>query len=107
MSNIADRSSEYDISIAVMKYLRGITSKSATTSDVKKNVPNFISLTVEDKQTSETRENEQVWQQVVGNIVSHRKDSNSNFINRGLLDYDGKLLSITPEGELFLSKKSI
>lgn len=99
------RSGEHDIAHAAMKYLATIPSKSATTSDVKQHVPNFITLTPDDQVQSETRDNEQVWQQVVGNIVSHRNDSPENFINRGLIDYNSGVWSLTPAGETYLAKR--
>ena len=90
-----------------MKYLATIPSKSATTSDVKKHIPHFIALTPGDQETSETRPNEQLWQQVVGNIVSHRKDSPDNFINRGLIAYDEGIWTLTDAGEAYLKKRSV
>jgi hypothetical protein len=71
-----------------MKYLATLPSGTAEVAAVKQHVPNFIELTPDDKEPSGTRPNEAVWQQVVGNIVSHRHESPENFINRGLLAYD-------------------
>lgn len=101
----AGRSSEHDIAYAAMKYLETVPGKSATTSEVKKHVPSFISLTPGDQEQSETRDNEQLWQQVVGNIVSHRKDSPENFINRGLIAYDNGVWSLTDAGQRYLDKR--
>jgi hypothetical protein len=99
------RSSEHDIAFAVSKYLATVPSGTATTGAIKMHVPNFISLTSGDKEPSETRPNEQVWQQVVGNIVSHRKDSPENFINRGLINYERGKMSITEAGRAYLKKR--
>jgi hypothetical protein len=87
-----------------MKYLATLPTGTAKTASVKKFVPNYIALTPGDKEPSGTRPNEQMWQQVVGNIVSHRKESPENFINRGLLGYDGGKLSITDVGRAHLKK---
>lgn len=87
-----------------MKYLDTVPGKAAITSDVKRHVPNFIGLTSGDRDPSDTRPNEEVWQQVVGNIVSHRNESPENFMNRGLIGYDGKAWSLTPAGEAYLRK---
>lgn len=106
MRSRIDRSSEHDIAFATMKYLATIPSKSATTSDVKKYVPDFVALTPDDKETSETRPNEQLWQQIVGNIVCHRNDSPDNFINRGLIAYDGGVWTLTDAGQAYLSKRN-
>lgn len=101
------RSSEHDIAFAAMKYLDTVPGKSAPTSDVKQHVPNFIHLTPGDHEPSETRPNEELWQQVVGNIVSHRQDSPENFINRGLIAYDAGTLSLTDAGEKYLRKHNV
>lgn len=106
MPSKLDRSSEHDIAFAAMKYLATIPSRSATTSDVKKHIPNFIELTPDDQETSETRPNEKLWQQVVGNIVSHRSDSPENFINRGLIAYDGGTWTLTDAGSAYLKKRN-
>lgn len=100
----ANRSTEHDIAFAAMKYLASAPSHSASTSDVKAHVPNFINLTADDLEVSETRPNEYVWQQVVGNIVSHRHDSPENFINRGLIAYDGGIWTLTDAGAAHLKK---
>jgi len=104
MSSKDNRSSEHDIAFAAMKYLDTLPGKAAPTSDVKRHVPGFIDLTPEDREVSGTRPNEELWQQVVGNIVSHRKDSPDNFVNRGLIDYDGRNWTLTDAGAAFLRK---
>ena len=106
MPSKPNRSSENDIAFAAMKYLVTTPAKSATTAEVKQHIPNFIALTVDDREVSETRPNEEVWQQVVGNIVSHRNDSPDNFINRGLISYDGCVWSLPPAGESYLQKRN-
>ena len=93
-----NHSSEHDIALAAMKFLKTQPKLTATTSAVKKNIPNFIQLTDDDRAQSETRENEELWQQIVGNIVSHRRDSPENAINRGWIDYDGGNWTLTPAG---------
>lgn len=99
-----NRSSEHDIAHAAMKYLATLPNKAASTSDIKAHVPNFINLTPDDRDASETRPNEELWQQVVGNIVSHRNESPENFINRGLIEYNGGQWSLTAAGAAYLAK---
>lgn len=103
----ANRSSEHDIAYAAMKYLATIPSKSANTSEIKQQVPHFITLTAEDQEASETRPNEELWQQVVGNIVSHRDGSPDNFINRGLIAYNDGVWSLTDAGEAYLQRRGV
>ncbi len=102
-----NRSSEHDIAFAALKYLNTLPDKTAPTSDVKLNIPDFIDLTPEDREISETRPNEELWQQVVGNIVSHRKDSPENFINQGLINYDGKNWTLTESGIAYLTMRNV
>jgi hypothetical protein len=96
------RSSEHDIAVAVMKYLATLPSRKATTASIKRHIPSFIKLTRADKQPSITRPMEQLWHQVVGNIVSHRADSPENFVNRDLLTYDRGWLTLTEAGSAYL-----
>lgn len=100
----AGRSSEHDIAFAVMKYLATLPKGTATTATIKRNVSSYITLTNRDREPSGSRPGEQVWQQVVGNIVSHRNDSPENFVNRGLLEYSARKLSLTEAGRAYLKK---
>lgn len=100
------RSSEVDIAIAAMKYLYTCPKYTAITSDVKKYVPNYINLTTSDKEPSESRENEEKWEQIVGNIVSHRHDSEGNFINQGYINYNSGKWTLTTSGVNYLKKRS-
>jgi len=102
----AGRSSEHEIAFAAMKYLATQPNKSATTSDVKQSIPQFINLTPGDCEVSETRPNEELWQQVVGNIVSHRNDSPENYINRGLIAYDNGIWTLTDAGTNYLVERN-
>jgi hypothetical protein len=100
----AGRSSEHDIALAAMKYLATLPTAAALTATVKKHVPSFIKLTPEDHEPSGPRPGEELWQQVVGNIVSHRKLSSENFVNRGLLAYEARKLRLTDAGRAYLKK---
>lgn len=42
--------------------------------------------------------NDTVVDQIVRNIISHRYDSSSNIIYRGLVSYNGNVLNITQQG---------
>lgn len=101
------RSSEHDVAYAALKYLATLPNGRARTAEVKSHVSNFIKLTPEDRTASETRPQEELWQQVVGNIVSHRNDSPDNFINRGLIAYDRGYWVLTDAGRAFLAKHNV
>ncbi len=94
------RVTEVLISKAVVKYLVGINGHSATIHQIKKSLPNYINLSPEDREQSETRPNEEMWEQQVRNIVSHRTTP-GNYICEGRLAYTPRRLSLTPAGIVF------
>ncbi len=106
MPSRVGRSSEHDIAVAAMKYLATLPTGAATTTTVKNHVPKYISLTDGDREPSPTRPGEEMWRQVVGNIVSHRALSPENFVNRGLLAYHGRKLILTDSGRTYLEKRN-
>jgi hypothetical protein len=98
------RTTEYEYSVAVLRYLDGLPGGEASVTKLKRLMPTLLKLTAGDLELSGTRPNELVYQQVVGNIVSHRHDSAENFINRGLLGRRPRYLNITDAGRHFLKK---
>lgn len=64
----ANRTSEIDYSIAVLRYLASLPSGEASVTSIKRQMPSFLNLTAEDQAPSGTRPNELVYQQVVGSI---------------------------------------
>lgn len=104
MPSKSGRSTEGEISIAVMRYLATIPNGEATTDEIKSHISNYIDFTDADSEASETRPNEMVWEQQVRNIVSHRQ-TEGNFINDGLLSYSPGHMSITDAGRFWLKQK--
>jgi hypothetical protein len=77
----------------------------AETSQIKDAVPGLRKLGPADLKPSTKRKNECMWQQIVGNVVSHEKTSTSIF-NQG---YAARLshvkgIRVTPEGLAYLKK---
>ena len=99
-----NRTSELEYSNAVLRYLAAKPSGEASITAIKKQMPSLLELTSGDLAPSGTRPNERVYQQVVGNIVSHRKLSSENFVNRGLLSWRPRHLAITDAGRRYLKK---
>lgn len=87
------RVSETDVAKAVVKYLSGQPGKTATIYQIKKALPGFLNLSADDRQQSDTRPNEELWEQQVRNIVSHR-NTPGNFVCDGRLVYIPKRLSL-------------
>ena len=94
------RVSEAEVAKAVIRYLRGRPGHIATILQIKKALPNHLTLSALDRQQSETRPREELWEQQVRNIVSHR-DSPGNFIHDGRLAYSPRRLSLTAAGLVF------
>ena len=105
MPSKSNRSTEQEISVAVLRYLATIPHGEATIDEIKGHLPNFISLTDADMEVSTTRQNEMIWEQQVRNIVSHRSVE-GNFINDGLLSYSPRRLTITDTGRKWLARRS-
>jgi hypothetical protein len=99
------RSSEAEISEAVLKVLAEMPNGEATTSQIVKRVPFKINLTQDDLVGSETRQHEAVWEQIVRNIVSHKK-SEGNSIAEGLVNVPSRgKMRITDAGRLHVKNK--
>jgi hypothetical protein len=96
------RTNESEISIAVLRILANEPSGEATTNQLKKLVPKHINLTIGDRAQSDTRENEELWEQIVRNIVSHKK-TEGNIIAEGFANSPSRgKLRITPAGRLHI-----
>jgi hypothetical protein len=78
------RTSEEHIANAVVKYLKTVPGQIDIIRNIIAALPDFIQLTPEDEQESETRPGEALWEQSVRNIVSH-KNSPGNAIHDGWL----------------------
>jgi hypothetical protein len=103
MPNKHGRTTEYEMSVAVLKYLSNHPHLEASQQELREVMPDYIDLTEGDMADSTTRPGEKLWEQIIRNIQSH-KDTGTNFIKLGLLDHvpDGGL-RITQRGLEFLA----
>lgn len=93
------RITESQIANEVVKFLSTKVSKEATTKQIKDYIRENVPLSEEDHAPSSTREGEEMWEQQVRNIVSHRKTP-GNAICDGHLSRPSKgKLRVTPKGE--------
>ena len=92
-----DRTTESEIAQAVLNYLANVPSGEASIAEIKRHLRRNFPFTAADKEQSPTRNNEVMWEQLVRNIVSHRK-SDGNYINDGLLEHRPRRLAITDAG---------
>lgn len=84
------------IADAIIRYLATCDKQTATMSQIRHNLPKFIDLTEEDRRPSRSRPGEQMWEQIVRNVVCHRKvpdnaihDGTIVYVSRGRLALSG------------------
>lgn len=80
------RTTEYEMSVAVMRIAATKHGGYATMDELRDEIPNFINLTPGDNEYSTTRPGERLWEQLLRNIQSHHT-STTNFIFLGYLDH--------------------
>ena len=102
MASKTGRTSEYEMSIVVMKFLEQQPHGEATQQEIKDSITDSGALKEDDKEGSPTRPREQLCDQIRRNIVSHRNNP-TNFINCGYMEHmpDGRL-RITGKGRRFM-----
>jgi hypothetical protein len=98
---VDDRTTEQEISVAVLRICADAPEGEAETATITKAVPDYINLTAADLAQSQTRKNEAVWEQIVRNIVSHRQ-SEGNIIAEGYAEHRPGAMKITDAGRLHL-----
>lgn len=101
---IVARSTETDIAVSVLCYLASIPKGEASIAQIRKELVKSASLTSEDREPSDTRPGEEMWEQQVRNIVSHR-DAEGNFIAEGRLAWRPRHLAITQAGRAWLASR--
>jgi hypothetical protein len=70
MAEQRDRLSEPEARILALRIAASRPNREASTSYIKEHIQDYIEFTPEDLKPSLTRGNEQMWQQIVGNVVS-------------------------------------
>lgn len=98
-----DRLREHEARIIVLKIAAQQPGRSASTSFLKQELPKYIELSPKDRVRSPSRPREYVWQQVVGNVVSHQKSREGPFV-QGLAVRTDDGLKVTKKGLDYLSK---
>ena len=78
----------------------------ASTTQIKDQVPYRRELTPADRAPSPTRNGEETWQQIVGNVVSHKNSATSIF-SRGLAIRTKDGIEVTSKGLDYLRDKGL
>lgn len=100
----ADRTSEYQIGQAVLRYLASSPAGTATIAEIKAHLNATYPFTIIDRERSETRPREERWHQQVRNLMCHRQTS-GNAICDGLLEHSPRRLAITRLGRLYVERR--
>jgi len=74
-----DRLREKEARILVLKVAAQSKNRSATMEEIRREIPKLFPLTERDRVASPSRRNEQLWQQIVRNVVSHQNSAKSLF----------------------------
>lgn len=96
-----DRLFEAEARLLALKIAAECDGFEATTEYVKKRVPELVPLTPKDLQQSASRKNEKLWQQIVGNVISHKEGGRSLF-TQGLAVRTANGLKVTDAGLSYL-----
>ena len=104
MPTAPNRTSEYEISVAVLQILIDRPDGAATLPELRRFLPRHIDFTDDDNELSDKRPGEHKWEQVLRNIQPHH-DTPGNFIFEGYLRHlDGGGYAITAAGRRFIAK---
>ena len=105
---MAKRVNESNIGMAVLQLLKTKSTGEADIDELKKMIPSYLDLSDIDRAQSKTRPNEEMWEQQVRNLVSHRT-TEGNIIAEGLAEYVQKTHSIrlTEAGRHHLMHKGL
>jgi hypothetical protein len=101
-----NRTLESEMRIAALQIAQSKPNGIATTTQLKEEIGKYVYLTPEDLAKSKTRPNEQMYHQIVGNIISHL-ESQTNIFAKGLAVYTGDGIQITQAGRDFLQRRGL
>jgi hypothetical protein len=96
--------SEHAIGEAALEVLALSPGGTATIRELKERIPNHVNLSQEDLKSSQTRNGEQMWEQQVRNLVSHRA-TEGNIIAEGLATHSPGRLTITQAGQTHVANR--
>lgn len=103
MPDDLNRTTEEELASGVLFYLAGVPKGEASFAEIIEHLSEQFPLTEEDRARSQTRPAEEIWEQRVRNITSH-KNSEGNYIYEGYLREVPGGLSITEAGRVKAGK---
>lgn len=96
-----DRLREPEARILVLKIAAQQPGRSASTKFLKKEVPKYTELSAKDREHSKSRTREELWRQIVGNVISH-KDVHEGPFAKGYAIKTAGGLAVTTRGVAYL-----
>lgn len=102
MPNKNGRTTEYEMSLDVLRYFLRNPHGEASQVELREAIPGYVDLTDGDMEDSPSRPGEKRWEQILRNIQSHHVNPR-NFIKLGYLEHvSGGGLRLTPKGRKFI-----
>ena len=101
MARAPNRVSEHQVGEAVLRILAASATGQMTITALKAELPDNLPLSPSDRAPSPTRRGEEVWEQQVRNLVSHR-DTPGNIVYEDYAAYRPRWLSITNAGRVHI-----
>jgi hypothetical protein len=98
----ADRLREAEARILALKIAAQRPNRTASTTFIKREVPKYTELSEIDLRKSTKRANESMWQQIVGNVISHQDSPQGPFV-KGYATRTANGLCVTEKGIDYLN----
>jgi hypothetical protein len=105
MAKKKNRLTETEIGLAVLQIMASSAGGKASVRTIVKEIPNYLKLTEDDHAASETRTNEEIWEQQVRNLVSHKTTPGNMFAEGHAIQASKGVWQITDAGKLYLKHK--
>jgi hypothetical protein len=96
---------EADIGVIALRIMNANPNGIASLAEIKYEIPNLLNLSERDRLRSKTRPNEEIWEQRVRNLISHRGVEGNIFAEGYAVYVEGKPLRITEAGRSYLRSK--
>lgn len=101
-SNPRNKLREGEARVLALKIAALEEDRSASTAKIKANIPMYTQLSEADLMPSQTRPTEKVWQQIVGNVISHQQSRRGIFLN-GYAERTTDGIRVTERGLRYLN----
>ena len=98
------RITEAEVGNAVLQILASRRNGRATVRVLKDEMPSYLTLSSEDRVNSDTRTNEEIWEQQVRNLKSHKKTEGNIFHSGYVVSVGRGVWQITDAGRRRIAK---